>query len=57
VQEQMLDARSLQFALMFPQFGHDCGLVHGAILLYILAPQAAPELSGIIDGAQQDIGA
>src|SRR5271157_1037790 len=36
VQEQMLDAGSFQLALVFPQLGNDCGLVHAAILLYIL---------------------
>ena len=36
VQEQMLDASGSQFALMFPQFGYDCGLVHVATLLHIL---------------------
>src|SRR5438094_8883765 len=41
----MLDASGFQFALMFPQFGYDCGLVHAAALLYSLASQGAPESS------------
>src|SRR5579863_4481159 len=36
VQQQMLDASGLQFLLILPQFGDDCGCVHVSTLFYIL---------------------
>ena len=43
VQEQMLDASGFQLALMFPQSGYDCGLVHGAILFAFSRISVGPE--------------
>ncbi len=53
VQKHMLDASGFQLALVFPEYGYDCRLLHATNLLLYSRNLSSPRN---IDGIHQDIG-